>query len=338
MRTDRGDIATDIVVNAGGMYAHEIGRMAGVDVPIVPMAHQYAITRPRDDDPGDLPTMRDPDRLVYFREEVGGMIMGGYERNPDPWCLDGAIPPTFNNTLLSPDWDRFLPLAEAAHGAGAGLDDAEVHQLINGPEAFTPDGEFILGESEVAGFFVAAGFCAHGIAGAGGNGKVMAEWIVGRRAADGPVEDGHPPLRHAVPVARLLPGAHRRGVQHLLRHRLPEPRAHGRAAAARPARLPRHVELGAVFGEKSGWERVNWYPRTRTRRTSTAGRAAGPGQHWRRRSSPSTSRARDDRRRCSTSRASPRSRSPVPARRRSSRACAPTTSTARSARSRTRRC
>ena len=154
--------------------------MVGVNVPIVPMAHQYAITRPAGTIPSDLPTMRDPDRLVYFREEVGGLIVGGYERNPDPWCLDGNIPPTFNNTLLSPDWDRFMPIALAGQEVVPALVDADVVQLINGPEAFTPDGEFILGESDVAGFFVAAGFCAHGIAGAGGVGKVMAEWIVGR--------------------------------------------------------------------------------------------------------------------------------------------------------------
>ena len=167
-------------MNAGGIYSNEIGRLAGVDVPVVPMAHQYAITRPRQTVPRDLPTMRDPDRLVYFREEVGGMIVGGYERNPDPWCLTGDIPPTFNNMLLDPDWDRFAPIAEAGQEVVPALVDADVVQLINGPEAFTPDGEFILGESEVAGFFVAAGFCAHGIAGAGGVGKVMAEWIAGR--------------------------------------------------------------------------------------------------------------------------------------------------------------
>ena len=119
VETDKGRIECDVVVNAGGMYAREIGRLVGVNVPIVPMAHQYAITRPQIDIPSDLPTMRDPDRLVYFREEVGGMIMGGYERNPDRRRVDGHIPATFNNTLLSPDWDRFLPLTESATDARA---------------------------------------------------------------------------------------------------------------------------------------------------------------------------------------------------------------------------
>ena len=112
--TDRGRITCEVVVNAGGIFAHELGRLAGVNVPVVPMAHQFAITRPRRTIPGDLPTMRDPDRLVYVREEVGGLIMGGYERNPDPWCVSGSIPADFNNRLLAPDWDRFLPLSEAA--------------------------------------------------------------------------------------------------------------------------------------------------------------------------------------------------------------------------------
>ena len=114
--------------------------------------------------------MRDPDNLVYFREEVGGLCMGGYERDPDPWSLDG-VPPDFNGKLLPPDWPRFEPIMEGAVRRVPAIADAEITRLINGPEAFTPDNEFILGESAVRGFFVAAGFCAHGIAGAGGIGR-----------------------------------------------------------------------------------------------------------------------------------------------------------------------
>ena len=336
--TDQGRIACEVVVNAGGMFAYEIGRLVGVNVPVVPMAHQYALTRPAETIPKDLPTMRDPDRLVYFREEVGGLVVGGYERDPEPWCVDGSIPSDFNNTLLPPDWDRFLPLTEAATTLVPCLADADVTQLINGPEAFTPDGEFILGESEVAGFFVAAGFCAHGIAGAGGNGQVMAEWIVGRRAAGGPVEDGHPPLRRPVPQPRLLTGPHVRGVQHLLRHRVPEPRASGRSSPAGAAGLHRHVGLGAELGEKSGWERVNWYwsnadPAHESPPAAGLGRrSTGPPP-----SSPSTWPA-GRRRPCSTSRASPRSRSRARGRSPSSRGCAPTTWTSAPAPSPTRRC
>jgi glycine/D-amino acid oxidase-like deaminating enzyme len=176
VETDKGSIATEVVVNAGGMFAAEIGAMAGVTVPVVPMAHEYLITRPAGL-PLDLPTMRDPSLLVYFRGESGGLIMGGYERNPAPWGLDG-IPPDFNGKLLEEDWDRFEELMENAIVRVPDLEDAEVIRLVNGPEAFTPDGEFILGESDVRGFWVAAGFCAHGLAGAGGMGKLVAEWIV----------------------------------------------------------------------------------------------------------------------------------------------------------------
>ena len=132
---------------------------------------QFAITRPPDH-PGRPAHHAHPDRLVYVREEVGGLIMGGYERNPDPWCVSGSVLADFNNRLLAPTGTDSSKLSEAAEALVPRLGDAEVHQLVNGPEAFTPDGEFILGESDVRGFFVAAGFCAHGIAGAGGNGQV----------------------------------------------------------------------------------------------------------------------------------------------------------------------
>ncbi len=278
--TDKGRITCDVVVNAGGMYAHEIGRMAGVNVPIVPMAHQYAITRPKVTIPSDLPTMRDPDRLVYFREEVGGMIMGGYERNPDPWCLDGNIPPTFNNTLLAPDWDRFLPLTEAAQTLVPCMEDADVHQLINGPEAFTPDGEFILGESEVGGFFVAAGFCAHGIAGAGGNGKVMAEWIVG---GEPPMDLWKMDIRRFGPQYRSRQFSLARTYEvYSTYYDIVYPN-HERQAT-RPLRVPpayaRHVALDAAFGEKSGWERVNWYNSNENPVHETMRPRGWAGEHW----------------------------------------------------------
>ena len=174
--TDKGDIEAEIVVNAGGMFAAELGRLAGVTVPIVPMAHEYLVTRPSGL-PLDMPTMRDPSLLVYFRPESGGLVMGGYERDPAPWSLDG-IPPDFNGKLLEEDWPRFEPLLENAIRRVPALEEMEVVRLINGPEAFTPDGEFILGPTDVRGFWVAAGFCAHGLAGAGGMGKLVAEWIV----------------------------------------------------------------------------------------------------------------------------------------------------------------
>jgi 4-methylaminobutanoate oxidase (formaldehyde-forming) len=255
--TDRGTIECEYVVNAGGIYAHEIGLLAGVHVPLVAMAHQYAITKPTGL-PRDMPTLRDPARLVYFRAESGGLVVGGYERNPSVWGL-GGIASDFNSRLLEPDWDRFAPLFEAAISRVPELVDAEIVTLINGPEAFTPDGEFILGESAVAGFWVAAGFCAHGIAGAGGMGKLMAEWII----------EGQPRLDAWALDSRRFGPQYRSRDYTLVRtdeiyatyYDVKYP-GHERQSG-RPLKVSavnaRHRDLGAAFGEKSGWERVNWY-------------------------------------------------------------------------------
>ena len=255
--TDRGEISTELVVNAAGMFAPEIGRMAGVNVPLIPFAHEYLITRPSGL-PLDMPTMRDPSLLVYYRPESGGLIMGGYEREPAPWGLDG-IPADFNGRLLEPDWERFEPLMTNAVVRTPSLKDAEVVRLVNGPEAFTPDGEFILGPSEVRGFWVAAGFCAHGLAGAGGMGRLVAEWIV----------DGTPGLDTWEMDSRRF-GRHYTSRDYTLArtkevystyYDVKYP-GHERSAG-RPLRLSpiysRLTELGAAFGEKSGWERANWF-------------------------------------------------------------------------------
>ena len=127
----------------------------------------------------NLPTLRDPDRLTYYKEEVGGLVMGGYEPNPIPWAENG-IPDGFEFQLLNDDWDHFEPIMELAIGRVPALQTAGVKQLINGPESFTPDGNFILGEApELKNFYVGAGFNAFGIASAGGAGRALAEWIAG---------------------------------------------------------------------------------------------------------------------------------------------------------------
>ena len=255
--TDKGDIDTDLVVNAGGMFAAEIGRLVGVTVPLIPMAHEYLITTPSGL-PRDMPTMRDPSLLVYYRPESGGLIMGGYERDPKPWGLDG-IPADFNGKLLEPDWDRFEPLMTNAIVRTPTLKDASVVRLVNGPEAFTPDGEFILGPTDVRGFWVAAGFCAHGLAGAGGMGRLVAEWIVdGRPQLDAWEMDSRRFGRHYISGEYTL--ARTREVYSTY-YDVKYP-GHERSAG-RPLRLSpaytRLQELGAAFGEKSGWERANWF-------------------------------------------------------------------------------
>jgi glycine cleavage system aminomethyltransferase T/glycine/D-amino acid oxidase-like deaminating enzyme len=279
-------IEAEIVVNAGGMFAPEIGRMAGVTIPIIPMAHQYLFTNAIDGVRPDLPTMRDPDRLCYFREEVGGLCMGGYERDPMPWSLDG-IPPDFNHRLLDPDWPRFQSIMEGAVSRVPSIADAGVTRMINGPEAFTPDNEFILGESEVRGFFVAAGFCAHGIAGTGGIGQQMARWIV----------DGEPELDLWKMDIRRFGGQYRSQKLTLERtyenyatyydiHYPNEERKAGRPLRFSPA-YEQLAALGAVFGEKSMWERPNWFTPNEdgagvsTRAALEALRPRGwAGEHW----------------------------------------------------------
>jgi glycine cleavage system aminomethyltransferase T/glycine/D-amino acid oxidase-like deaminating enzyme len=257
VETDKGSIETEVVVNAGGMFAGEIGRLAGVNVPIVPMAHEYLVTRPSDL-PLELPTMRDPSLLVYFRGESGGLVMGGYERQPEPWSLDG-IPADFNGKLLAEDWERFDELLQNAVVRVPELENLEVVRLINGPEAFTPDGEFILGESDVRGFWVAAGFCAHGLAGAGGMGRLVAEWIV----------EGVPSLDVWEMDSRRF-GRHYASREYTLARTIEVYSTYydikypgQERLAGRPLRLSptyaRLEELGASFGEKSGWERANWF-------------------------------------------------------------------------------
>ena len=276
--TDKGAIDTELVVNAGGMFAAEIGRLVGVTVPLIPMAHEYLITTPTDL-PRDMPTMRDPSLLVYYRPESGGLIMGGYERDPAPWGLDG-IPPDFNGKLLEPDWDRFEPLMTNAIVRTPALKDARVIRLVNGPEAFTPDGEFILGPTEVRGFWVAAGFCAHGLAGAGGMGRLVAEWIVdGRPHLDAWEMDSRRFGRHY--ISREYTLARTREVYSTY-YDVKYP-GHERGAG-RPLRLspayPRLKELGAAFGEKSGWERVNWFEPNAARGNESLRPRGWAGRLW----------------------------------------------------------
>ena len=151
--------------------------MAGVNIPLVSVQHQYLITDTIDGVTPNLPTLRDPDRLTYWKEEVGGLVMGGYEPNPKPWAVDG-LPDHFEFQLLDDDLEHFEPLLELAAGRVPAMQSAGIKQFINGPESFTPDGNFILGEApEVRGIFVGAGFNAFGIASGGGAGMVLAEWV-----------------------------------------------------------------------------------------------------------------------------------------------------------------
>jgi 4-methylaminobutanoate oxidase (formaldehyde-forming) len=160
IETDRGVVSCEKLVLCAGQWTRDLGRLAGVNVPLVSVQHQYLITTAIDGVTRGLPTLRDPDRLTYFKEEVGGLVMGGYEPNPIPWAT-GGLPSDFQFTLLDSDWDHFTPIMQQALERVPALATAGVKQLVNGPESFTPDGNFILGQApEVRNIFVGAGFNA----------------------------------------------------------------------------------------------------------------------------------------------------------------------------------
>jgi glycine cleavage system aminomethyltransferase T/glycine/D-amino acid oxidase-like deaminating enzyme len=264
--TDRGDIECETVVDAAGMYAAEVARMVGVRVPIIPMSHQYVVTKPfRAVAPGErrLPTLRDPDLLVYYREDGAGLVMGGYERDSRPFSLgaDGLdhVPADFNGRLLPEEWPRLEEIYENSVIRVPAMADVEIRKIINGPEGFTPDNEFCLGPTDVRGFWVAAGFCAHGIAGAGAVGKVMADWVLdGDAGMDLWEMDvrrfGRQYLSPAYTLARVT-----ENYESYYDIKYP---GHERTSA-RPLRISpayaAHQGDAAFFGEKSGWERVNYY-------------------------------------------------------------------------------
>jgi glycine cleavage system aminomethyltransferase T/glycine/D-amino acid oxidase-like deaminating enzyme len=264
--TDKGEIKTETVVAACGLYTAEVGRMLNVHVPIIPMSHQYLVTAAfRNVTKSDkhLPTLRDPDNLIYYREDGAGLVMGGYERQSAPSFLNEElidnVPKDFNGKLLNEDWPRLEEIAINSSMRVPAMASAPIRKIINGPEAFTPDNEFCLGPTSVKGFFVAAGFCAHGIAGAGGVGREMAAWLL----------DGHPTMDlWEMDVRRF--GAQYRSFSYTLARvvenyesyydiRYPgDDRRSGRPLKISSA-YEWHKKHIAVFGEKSGWERVNYY-------------------------------------------------------------------------------
>ncbi len=256
--TNRGSIQTEVVVNATGQWGGEVGKMVGLTLPVVPMAHLYIITKPIQGVGHNFPTLRDPDLLVYWREEVGGLVTGGYERNPVPFGLNG-IPRDFKYQLLPPDWERFAPLMENSIQRVPVVESAEIIQLLNGPEGFTPDGEFLLGPTSVKGFWVACAFCAHGLAGAGGIGKAMAEWIIDgqpewdvwrldvRRFGSNYASQDYTVTR-TVETYSMYYDIHYPGEERLSRRNLRLSPTYYRLR-----------DLGAVFGEKTGWERPNYF-------------------------------------------------------------------------------
>ncbi len=259
VKTDQGDIRCDIVVNCTGMWGYQVGEMLGVNTPLVPFQHQFLVTDTIEGIPPDLPTIRDKDNLLYYKEEVGGLVMGGYERDGIPWSIDG-VPNDFISQLLEPDFEHFESLSEPAMRRTPCLESAGIARLVNGPEAFTPDGDAIMGPApELDNCFVAVGFNAFGIAAGGGAGRMMAEWIIeGEPSLDiwpldirrfGP---HHRSRRYNVTRTAELYGKH-----YTIHWPFEE---HQSARGVRRSPLY-HVlkDKGAVYGAKYGWERVNWF-------------------------------------------------------------------------------
>ena len=176
--TSRGDIEAEIVINCAGQWAKQVGRMCGVTVPLHSAEHMYVVTGRIDGVHPNLPVLRDPDGYIYVKEEVGGLLVGGFEPVAKPWGMDG-IPENFEFGMLPDDWDQFQILMENALIRLPALESAEIKTFMNGPESFTPDNNFIMGEApELKNFYVAAGFNSIGIASGGGAGRALAEWIV----------------------------------------------------------------------------------------------------------------------------------------------------------------
>ncbi len=176
--TDGGTIEAEYVVNCAGMWAKEVGALAGVTVPLQAIEHAYLISEPFEGVSPDLPIFEDPDRFAYYREEVGGLMVGLFEPVAAPWSLD-QIPDNFSFGEITSNWDRLMPFLQNAMEILPALENVGIRKLFTGPEAFTPDNGFLMGEApELINFFVAAGFNSLGILTGGGAGSIIANWIV----------------------------------------------------------------------------------------------------------------------------------------------------------------
>jgi sarcosine dehydrogenase len=257
--TSRGDIAAEVVINCAGQWAKQVGRLCGVTVPLHSAEHMYIVTGRIEGVHPDLPVLRDPDGYIYVKEEVGGLLMGGFEPVAKPWAMDG-IPENFEFGMLPDDWDQFQILMENALIRLPALETAEVKTFMNGPESFTPDNNFIMGEApELKNFYVAAGFNSIGIASGGGAGRALAEWIV----------NGEPTLDlWPVDIRRF---ARFHDDDRFLKERVSEvlglhymmPWPNRELQSARPQRVSplydRLAAQNALFGSKMGWERPNFF-------------------------------------------------------------------------------
>ena len=255
---ETGSMTCDMIVNCAGMWGHEVGRMAGVNVPLHACEHFYIVTEPI---PGlsQMPVLRVPDECAYYKEDAGKMLLGAFELNAKPWAMKG-IPEDFEFDQLPEDFDHFEPILENAVNRMPMLAEAGIHTFFNGPESFTPDDAYHLGLApEMDNVWVAAGFNSIGIQSAGGAGMALSQWM---DAGEKPFDLGD------VDISRMQPF---QGNKTYLFERSKETLGllyadhfpyRQKATARGVRRTPFHhhlAERGAVFGELAGWERANWY-------------------------------------------------------------------------------
>ncbi|MDB5665641.1 FAD-dependent oxidoreductase [Cypionkella sp.] len=259
VETPSGVIECEKVICCAGQWTRVLAGSVGVNVPLVSVEHQYMITERIEGVTSGLPTLRDPDRRTYWKEEVGGLVWGGYEPNPKPWAVNG-IPDGFHFDLLTSDYDHYGQFMEDAIARVPALATAGVKQLLNGPESFTPDGNFILGEApELKNFYVGAGFNAFGIASGGGAGMALAEWAT---KGEAPFDLWPVDIRRFGQVHQSTDWVRTRTLEAYGKHyTIAWPSEE--MQSARPTRrsaLYGHLKTaGACFGEKLGWERPNWF-------------------------------------------------------------------------------
>jgi sarcosine dehydrogenase len=259
VETPFGVVECEKVICCAGQWTRSLAGSVGVNVPLVSVEHQYMITEKIEGVTPGLPTLRDPDRLTYWKEDVGGLVWGGYEPNPKPWAVKG-IPEGFHFDLLTSDYDHYSQFMEDAITRVPALATAGVKQLLNGPESFTPDGNFILGEApELRNFFVGAGFNAFGIASGGGAGMALAEWAT---KGEAPYDLWPVDIRRFGKVHHSTDWVRTRTLEAYGKHyTIAWPSEE--MQSARPTRrsaLYGHLKAaGACFGEKLGWERPNWF-------------------------------------------------------------------------------
>ena len=259
VETEFGRVKAPIVVNCAGMWARDVGQMAGANVPLHAAEHFYVVTEPLADLAPNLPTLRVPDEEAYFKEDAGKLLIGAFEKSAKPWGMEG-IPESFCFDELPEDLDHFTPILEKAIARLPMLERAGIATFFNGPESFTPDDRYLLGETpELKNFYVAAGFNSIGIQSAGGAGKALAEWIVG----------GHPPFDlWDVDIRRMAPFQNNKtylfnrtkeSLGLLYQDHFPYRQYETGRGVRRSPLHPRLEQLGACFGEVAGWERPNWY-------------------------------------------------------------------------------